>query len=427
MTPPVIRIQDLWLWWPDTPTPTLAGLHWHLEGPGVAVVTGSAGSGKSTLLLVLAGLVPHPFPAQWQGTAQVGSAHPLAGDLPPVSLLLQHPETQLAAYGWAQEVLRDLPWEPEPVPLHQHSSGELQLLALKRVLSTAQPVVLLDEPFANLDARAAEYLSRWIETHRQTRRIVLVTHSLPPGLIPDSCFLMQEGTLRSVSLAHLKRTGQLRIAEAVDPPRLSFPSDGSCALSLEALRLTRGTRTLVTDGRLCLRQGELALLTGANGSGKTTLVRWLLGLEPGQGRLRWNGRRVRNLRGRALLVPEQPERLFWGATLQETLRTLGGARVELAPPLPEALWHRPAVLLSGGQAQIGALALAFALAPPLLILDEPTHALDARCLAYLQHWLQNYRAQGGMALVITHHPQLFRRQADRWYHIQEARLGEVLT
>ncbi len=411
-----IRLRDLWLWWPGQKEPVLRGVHLDLQGPGLTVVSGAAGSGKSTLLRLLAGLIPRAQAARIQGEMHLTTP----GDRPP-ALLLQHPETQLAAFMWAQEVQgRAAP----PVPLRRLSRGELQRLALHHVLSTSASLVLLDEPFANLDPQAEAQLVAWIQEHRARRRILLVTHTLPRGCVPDEALRMHQGVLEPVPLQVLLAQRQLRIPpEAFPGPRAVRPL-ASPRLQLSGVRLWRHGRILLQDGHLHLAPGDLALLTGPNGSGKTTLIRWMVGLEPkaGTGTLHWAGRPVATLRGRALLVPQRPERLFWGGTVGETLRRLGGQEGFLEPPLPQALWHRPAVLLSGGEAQIGALAVALALRPAVLLLDEPTHALDAENLERLRQWLHNYRHQGGLGIVVTHHPHLFADVATQWYHLEDARL-----
>ncbi len=412
-----IHLRDLWLWWPEAQEAVLRGVTLTLEGPGLTVISGAAGSGKSTLLRLLAGIIPRYQRARIRGEVALTAA---PQDPPGATLLLQHPETQLAAFFWTQEVTGS---QPPGLPLKRLSRGELQKVALDWVLRTARSVVLLDEPFANLDGQATARLVAWLQRERHRRRILLVTHTSPRGCAPDDTLWMHQGRLEPASLEDLQARRQLRVPPERFAGPVSRPVFHPPRLQVQALRIRRGDRWLLRDGRFQMAPGEVVLLTGPNGAGKTTLARWLVGLEPASGMLFWDGRPRAHLRGYALLVPQQPERLLWGATPGETLAHLGGGQ-PLDPSLPESLWTRASVLLSGGEAQIAALALAFSRNPPVLLLDEPTHALDAQNLERLHQWLHNYRNRGGMAVVITHHPYLFADLATRWYHLEEARLEE---
>ncbi len=420
---PEIVIRNLTLTWPGQRRPLLKIQEFRLRGTGLTLISGPAGSGKSTLLQVLAGLVPQAIPAAVAGEVRIQGIEVLPQDPHTlqgiVTLLLQHPETQMAAFLWSQEVAGTAARAGPPV--HNLSRGEVQRLAVEHVLNSPAPLLLLDEPFSNLDSGAVAYLVRRLRHERHRRRVLLVTHTLPPGCEPDQAFLMNQGDLRPVSLAELQKQGQVRQASVSVKPGGSRPGE-RVMLEAEGLQLRRGPRQLLREGRLSLAPGDLALLTGPNGAGKTTLVKWLVGLAPGAGTLRWQGHRVPHLRGHALLVPQQPGQVLWGDTPAATLKLLGGSRQPLRPEPPDALFYRPVQHLSGGEAQIAALALAFLRAPALLLLDEPTHALDAAHLDLLRRWLQDYQRAGGMVLLLTHHPALFQDLATRWYHLEEARL-----
>ncbi len=170
----------------------------------------------------------------------------------------------------------------------------------------------------------------------------------------------------------------------------------------------RLTAPLALDVRFEVR-GFTALL-GRSGAGKTTLLKALAGLLPAAGEP-WVG-----LPPQARPVGYLPQ----GAALFAHLTALGNAayalrgrdRLARAQALLDqlgigALAARPAGRLSGGEAQRVALARALARQPELLLLDEPTAALDARTRDEVLLWLIKTIGNRGIpALAATHDPAI---------------------
>jgi oligopeptide transport system ATP-binding protein len=167
--------------------------------------------------------------------------------------------------------------------------------------------------------------------------------------------------------------------------------------------------------------GQIVALVGESGSGKTTLARAVLGLvRPSQGEVLLEGRPVRPgqawVRRRAQMVFQDAiSSLSPRATVSYLLRE--PALVNQLPPgerrtvaellemvglAPELEWRYPHQL-SGGQARRVAIARALALAPALLIADEPTAGLDVSAVAAILQLLLDLRCRLGLTcLVITH-------------------------
>ena len=170
-----------------------------------------------------------------------------------------------------------------------------------------------------------------------------------------------------------------------------------------------------------LREGEITAVIGANGSGKSTLARTLAGIDRAD-------RGVRPLEGvSAGYLPQRPFafRLRTGQNIR-----IGGtdpARFALlaeALGLTELLPQR-AKRLSGGETAKMALARLLMGEHPLLILDEPTAAMDEESALAAEALLRQRSAEKQSALLlVTHSLSQVRRTADRVIFLRNGRLVE---
>jgi sulfate transport system ATP-binding protein len=149
-------------------------------------------------------------------------------------------------------------------------------------------------------------------------------------------------------------------------------------------------------------EGSLTALLGPSGSGKSTLLRIIAGLEVADsGTVVIEGRDVSNVR------PQQRGIGFvfqhYAAFNHMTVRTQVDELLELVG-LTKWAEQRPSQL-SGGQRQRMALARALAVAPKVLLLDEPFGALDAIVRAELRAWLRRLHDEQGTTTVLVTHDQ----------------------
>jgi len=216
---------------------------------------------------------------------------------------------------------------------------------------------------------------------------------------------------------------------------------------LEARQLSyayAGGPTVVRGVSLEVAPASLTAVIGANGSGKSTLIRMLAGLfRPASGEIRLDGRPLAQwdsrLRAREIAympqaaatafpfpvidvvmsgrTPHIPSFRFEGERdrkiAMEALESAGAAH----------LAGRAVTALSAGERQMVTLARALAQQPRLLLLDEPSSALDLKHRADLMRALARLRESRGLAIVmITHDLQLTGSLFDR---ILALRSGEV--
>lgn len=181
----------------------------------------------------------------------------------------------------------------------------------------------------------------------------------------------------------------------------------------------------VLDGvTLEVSRGSVVGLLGPNGSGKTTLLRVLAGvLPPAGGLVRIEGRALadltrRDLAQRIAVVPQETHSTFDFSVLEmvlmgryphlgpfelEGLDDLDIARRAMAETGTLPLEARPFATLSGGEKQRVVIASALAQASDVLLLDEPTAALDLQYQLEILAVLKRLSAERGTTLVVSTH------------------------
>jgi heme exporter protein A len=187
-------------------------------------------------------------------------------------------------------------------------------------------------------------------------------------------------------------------------------------LTLSALTLARGERTLFRDLSLTLAAGEAVALTGANGAGKTTLLRAIAGfIRPEAGEITFNAANGADIdpaeaRGRSLHMLGHLEGLKGAHTARDELtfqtRWLGGDSIDHAVSVMglKPLLDLEIRKLSAGQRRRLALARLIAAPRPLWLLDEPLSPLDARWREAAGEVMRRHLDGGGLILAAVHDP-----------------------
>jgi sulfate transport system ATP-binding protein len=191
-------------------------------------------------------------------------------------------------------------------------------------------------------------------------------------------------------------------------------------IDIQGISKRFGDFNALDDVSLEVPQGSLTSLLGPSGSGKSTLLRIIAGLEvPDQGRIMIDGEDVSAVRPqkRGIGFVFQHYAAFTHMTVRENvafgLRIRKRPKDETRDRVDELLalvgltkWaqQRPSQL-SGGQRQRMALARALAVAPKVLLLDEPFGALDATVRAELRAWLRRLHDEQHVTTVLVTHDQ----------------------
>jgi oligopeptide/dipeptide ABC transporter ATP-binding protein len=357
---------------------------------------------------------------------------------------------------------------------HELSGGMRQRAVIAMAMALRPGLLILDEPTAALDViLARDILAQILALQAELRfSILFISHDLALTLaLCARVGVLHRGRLvESAPVRELlgsprhpytrELLGAFQSTSRATPVRAPGPA-GPALLSVRGLGKTfvsgwgRGARRVraVDDVSFDLRPGEALALVGESGSGKSTIVRLIARLlAPSQGEIVWQGRNVlaeerrrASLRYRAAvqMIFQDPFAALNPARrvsyhLERALQ-LHGPRLEkaererrmfsllesvgLTPPAEVAA--RYPHQLSGGQRQRVCIARALAVAPALLLADEPASMLDASIRLEVVAILQRLKTERGLAfLYVTHDLVGARAFADRVVVLYAGRIVE---
>lgn len=433
-----IRLRDTFLL-PHTSWEILTGQHWAILGPN--------GAGKSSLVRVLTGDVPtvqgrltyhfprppheaigyvapelgegliardadgdaaRAFAGTWHGCATTRSTI-LAGD---------HGGTgrhqALARIADLLDIRHLLDRD-----LRALSSGELRKTLLARAVIASPRILILDEPFAGIDAASRVHLAASIDAlMRDGVQIILVTHraeEIPPAVTHVLCVkngaVRHQGKRRDIlTRANLERlyeeTAPGAPAPGPETRRLPAPApvpadEKNPLVEMRHVTVKYGDTAVLRNVNWTVRRGEHWAVTGPNGAGKTTLLGLITGDHPQAyanditvfGKRRGSGESIWEIKRRLGTVSAELQTryrrditvhdvvasgLFNSVGLYRNLGAADSVRVRewLAFFGIEALTERIFSRLSYGERRLVLLARTMVKGPELLVLDEPCQGLD---------------------------------------------------
>jgi ATP-binding cassette subfamily B protein len=242
-----------------------------------------------------------------------------------------------------------------------------------------------------------------------------------------------------------------QVGEPRHPQPVPQPLQRGIVFDHVSFRYPTGTREVLEDVSLTVRPGEVVALVGANGSGKTTLIKLLCRLyDPATGTITFDGTDLRQFETTALRreigvifqdyaryqLTARENIWFGNASLAPDQGTIAAAARhsgadDVISSLPEGYdtilgkWFADGEELSIGEWQKVALARAFMRDAQLIVLDEPTSAMDAKAeYAVFERFRQ--LIQGRTAIIISHRFSTV-RMADRIYVLKAGRIIESGT
>ncbi len=472
----MLKIHDLTFTYPGQKIPALSSVNADITPGKLVLVTGPSGSGKSTLLHCINGLATQHYGGSAEGEISVAGREIAGKSLWQISELVgtvfQNPNTQFFQLTVEDEIVfglehagldratieRQLIRALQDVEIEhlRHrdlftlSSGEKQKVALASILAMDQPLILLDEPTANLDIAAIHELKEIFKKIKKQGRTILVSEHRLWYLreLADQLIVIKDGQIAYDGQPNILKSTEfrdaigLRIWEQSPQTKMTI----SCLKKhqetiLKVSGLTGGPsrkKHIVNNIDLTLETGCCVALMGHNGAGKTMLSRLLTGLQKEQqGSITINGQalKTRQRIGKLACVTQQADQqLFSDTVLDELLihpddapATRQQAEQMLKQYDLSQLAGRHPQTLSGGEKQRLAIAAAMIANPGIIILDEPTSGMDRRRMELLAEQIVTLCRQKVLVILITHDVELVASCADQILWMENGTVTETIN
>jgi len=462
----VIKLHDVHFRYPGSDR-VLKGIDLTIGGGEYILVCGANGSGKSTLGCLLNGLIPHFVDGELVGSVSVDGSDTrqlnVADLASGVGLVLQNAEAQLfhstvaddIAFGLETSDLKaeDIDAKVAHVAAALHidhlldrspaklSGGEKRLAAIATVLALEPSIVVLDEPFSDLDWDGIALVREELRhIHRSGKTVVVIEQRLE-SVVGEAtrCIILEEGAIvfdgspkEAAAILHEKRLIPRY------PTRRPRPAAGKGSmLVVRGLLSRRNGKEILNDISFEIKMGESVAVIGPNGAGKTTLVKHFNALlRPAQGTVALSGeelgrKKAHTLAGHVGLSFQNPNDQFFKISVRDELMA-GPEMLERVDEewiervcglfqLNELLGRSP-YRLSEGEKKRVALASVFVMQPGLVVLDEPTVGQDGRFKEALARFLRFLEECGLTLVIVTHDLEFARAATDRWIVLRNGRI-----
>jgi len=458
-----IKIEKLVF--PQSDKPALKNIDFEIEQGDFIVITGGVASGKSALLHTLTGAVPKYHNAELTGKVTVMGQDiqslPLNRMADYLGYMMQEPQNQIISQDIYEDVAFGLGNLEIPLPqIDQRvketlafvglkgyekrktaalSGGQAQRVVLAGVLALNAPILILDQPTAELDPQGrAELYQRLGELNKTCDlTIILVMDRIEEVIkFATRVFYMAEGEIiKQYSPEAYYQEHRRRLQGKIKDHR---PLPTARALEKETVvkidRASYQYRNNIIACRaidLSIHQGDFLAVIGLNGSGKSTLAKMLIGLlQPSSGEIKIfgmpvNKRNLTQIRSRTGFLFQNPDYQIFAGTVAEEV----GFSLQLRSEAKEVIAQKVDACLefvglqdyrelhpqrlSRGQRQLLALASILVSDPDLIIADEPTTGLDENQGYLIMDRLAQLSRAGKTVMVITHDLTMARYYSNR--------------
>ena len=505
----MIELKDFSFQYKAQSEPTLKNLNLTIYKGEKVLIVGPSGSGKSTIGQCLNGIIPNIYKGTSSGQFLIQGKE--AFDLSIyekshlVSTVLQDTDGQFIGLSVAEDLafalendmveLRTMKervqsWAErlDLMKLLDHrpqdlSGGQKQQVSLAGVLIDESPILLFDEPLANLDPKSGQDIIDLIDQiheeqgtttiiiehrledvlYRPVDRVILINqgqvlfNGLPDELLRTT-LLAENGIREPLYLTTLRQLGQdinqLEHLDRLDDiqlddvncviPEATFTKTGEAEelLKLEQIRFAyQENHPILKNISLSIPKGQRLAIVGKNGAGKSTLAKAICGFITTEGQYTSRGEdikqeSVKERAERVGYVLQNPNQMISTNMIFDEvalgLRLRGISEEDIKERVYQVLktcglyefrkW--PISALSYGQKKRVTIASILVLGPEILVLDEPTAGQDQRNYTDIMEFLDSLQEKGHTIVMITHDMQLMLDYSDRALVVSD---GQILA
>lgn len=405
------------------------------------VLTGNIGSGKSTLLRTICKLNKEKYDGLITYKEKNIVDIPMQEHVRHIGYVMQHAINQFVMPTLEEEIifaLENLCLETQVINekleyalsitrtkelankhIHTLSGGERQRAAFAVALAMGSEILILDEPFANVDKKTRNSLLTLLkELNNKGVTIIVCDHEYQLYLdYADTFYYLSNGSLELIENPSIKTT-TINLAKNIQTEEL---------LKLEDVIISQGNKELLNTTDFTIHKG-ITTLTGDNGSGKTTLLHAISQLKKYKGSFYFKDSKVKKSRKLykkistclqdafqqfISLMPREEismQKDIWehANIWQERLLK----EFDLEKELDKSLYY-----YSGGQRKLIQLMCLLSQKTELLLLDEPFTHLDERACSFIMDWIEeNKKLVGQSFIIVSHRLEPLNNRSD--YHIE---------
>ena len=505
----MIELKDFSFQYKAQSEPTLKNLNLTIYKGEKVLIVGPSGSGKSTIGQCLNGIIPNIYKGTSSGQFLIQGKE--AFDLSIyekshlVSTVLQDTDGQFIGLSVAEDLAfalendmvelgtmkeRVQSWAErlDLMKLLDHrpqdlSGGQKQRVSLAGVLIDESPILLFDEPLANLDPKSGQDIIDLIDQihEEQGTTTIIIEHRLEDVLYrpvdrvilinqgqvlfngrPDellrTTLLAENGIREPLYLTALRQLGQdinqLEHLDRLDDiqlddvncviPEATFTKTGEAEelLKLEQISFAyQENHPILKNISLTIPKGQRLAIVGKNGAGKSTLAKAICGFITTEGQYTSRGEdikqeSVKERAERVGYVLQNPNQMISTNMIFDEvalgLRLRGVSEEDIKERVYQVLktcglyefrkW--PISALSYGQKKRVTIASILVLGPEILVLDEPTAGQDQRNYTEIMEFLDSLQEKGHTIVMITHDMQLMLDYSDRALVVSD---GQILA
>ena len=508
----MIELKDFSFQYKAQSEPTLKNLNLTIYKGEKVLIVGPSGSGKSTIGQCLNGIIPNIYKGTSSGQFLIQGKE--AFDLSIyekshlVSTVLQDTDGQFIGLSvsedlafalendmvdlgtmkervqsWAErlDLMKLLDHRPQDL-----SGGQKQRVSLAGVLIDESPILLFDEPLANLDPKSGQDIIDLIDQiheeqgtttiiiehrledvlYRPVDRVILINqgqvlYNGQPDELLRTTLLAENGIREPLYLTTLRQLGQdIDQLEHLDRledieltgvnrsiPEATFTKTGETEelLKLEQISFAyQENHPILKDISLTIPKGQRLAIVGKNGAGKSTLAKAICGFITTEGQYTSRGEdikqeSVKERAERVGYVLQNPNQMISTNMIFDEvalgLRLRGVSEEDIKERVYQVLktcglyefrkW--PISALSYGQKKRVTIASILVLGPEILVLDEPTAGQDQRNYTEIMEFLDSLQQKGHTIIMITHDMQLMLDYSDRAVVVMDGQVLDDLT